>query len=73
MGEIFANSDPSDQDLRRNYRVIGAVWIKQPGAKAPYGVFKSNLSFENTPEHTILAGETDPARQVGRPVSSRGV
>lgn len=57
MGELFASSDPSGQDLRRNYRMVGAVWIDQPGSKDPNGVFKANRSFENTPEHTLLAGE----------------
>ena len=57
MGELFASSDPSGQDLRRNYRMVGAVWIDQPGSKDPNGVFKANRSFENSPEHTLLAGE----------------
>lgn len=57
MGELFASSDPSGQDLRRNYRMVGAVWIDQPGSKEPNGVFQANRSFENSPEHTILAGE----------------
>jgi hypothetical protein len=57
MGELFASSDPTGQDLRSNYRMVGAVWIDQPGSKDPNGVFKANRSFENTPEHTVLAGE----------------
>jgi hypothetical protein len=57
MTALFTRSDPNAQDPRRHYRMIGAVWLDDPGADRPEGVFKADRFFENTEGHTILAGE----------------
>ncbi|PIQ25324.1 hypothetical protein COW36_19655 [bacterium (Candidatus Blackallbacteria) CG17_big_fil_post_rev_8_21_14_2_50_48_46] len=61
MGKLFAQTDPQAQDLRRHYRLVGAVWLDNPESKNPQGVFKANRNFENKPGETILAGEDNLA------------
>ncbi|MEZ0368227.1 MAG: hypothetical protein ACAI44_03970 [Candidatus Sericytochromatia bacterium] len=57
LSELFARSDPMGRDPRRHYRMVGAVWIDQPGADSPAGIFKAERSFENSETDKILAGE----------------
>ncbi|HEY9842552.1 MAG: hypothetical protein ACAI44_36930 [Candidatus Sericytochromatia bacterium] len=57
LGELFTRSDPMGRDPRRHYRMVGAVWIDQPGADSPAGIFKAERSFENSETDKILAGE----------------
>ena len=55
--ELFQETDPQAQDPRRYYRMVGAVWIDDPGAERSDGIFKANRVFENKGEDAILAGE----------------
>ncbi|PKL74884.1 MAG: hypothetical protein CVV27_18225 [Candidatus Melainabacteria bacterium HGW-Melainabacteria-1] len=57
IGELFAKTDPQAKDWRRHYLLVGAVWINQPGADRPDGDFGADRHFENTPGHSVLAGE----------------
>lgn len=57
IARLFEQTDPEGQDLRRHYRMVGAIWLDQPGANQPEGVFKADRSFENTEHTSILAGE----------------
>lgn len=57
IGKLFDQTDAGKGDLRRNYRLAGAVWIDEPGADKPDGNFKADRTFENYDKHKILAGE----------------
>lgn len=57
ISRLFAETDPQQQDPRRFYRMVGAVWLDNPGADKPEGVFKADRSFDNLPDQTLLAGE----------------
>jgi hypothetical protein len=61
IGELFDSRDPSKKDWRRNYRLVGAVWIDQPrgmmvgtDAKTLQN-FKEDTSFDDGDKR--LAGE----------------
>lgn len=57
MTELFERTDPDSLDPRRYYRMVGAVWLDDPGSNRPDGIFKANRFFENSADHTVLAGE----------------
>lgn len=57
LRDLFDQTDPQKQDLRRHYHLVGAVWLDEPGANQADGIFKANHSFDNTAQETILAGE----------------
>jgi hypothetical protein len=48
MGVLFDARDPAKADMRRNYRLVAAVWIDKPD-----GVFKEAQRFPDA----VLAGE----------------
>jgi hypothetical protein len=52
MKELFNARDPRKQDWRRNYRLVGAVWIDQPRKS---NNFEADLFFG--PDDPRLAGE----------------
>jgi hypothetical protein len=60
MTGLFASKDPAGKDWRRNYRLVGAVWMNQPrkdGVKdgVAFSSFKEGLAFSN--DDASLAGE----------------
>jgi hypothetical protein len=57
VADLFTTHDRHGQDPRRHYRMAGAVWLDQPGAQDPNGVFKAGRSFEHSAATPILAGE----------------
>lgn len=51
MTTLFAGKDPAGKDWRRNYRLVGAVWMNQPRKDG----FKEGMVFSN--DDPLLAGE----------------
>ncbi|MGD0723083.1 MAG: hypothetical protein ABR970_18770 [Roseiarcus sp.] len=55
VGELFAARDPRKADARRNYRLVGAVWIDQPRAVAPADAQKNPVVDADGNEVLIAA------------------
>lgn len=60
IGKLFETTDPSQQDWRRNYRMVGANWLDDPASDKPNGDFKADRAFENSTDpdaKLVMAGE----------------
>lgn len=65
VGGLFSERDPSKVDRRRNYRLVGAVWIDQPRRDFNAGLFfeddDKRLAGENRLSNVSIESFTQPA------------
>ena len=56
VGALFARRDPDKTDWRRNYRLVGAVWIDQPRGLAPADAMK-NAAVDADGNEVLIASD----------------